>query len=436
MSVFQTITKAKRICGEIDNIASDKSLSHRCAIFALLSDKPSYIENFLYAQDTLNSLKIAQALGLEVKYDDARENGIANRLTLIPPKGIKESNDILDCGNAGTAIRLYTGLLSGIKGRFILSGDKYLQIRPMGRVIKPLRDIGAKIKAREDNFAPIEIEGSRLEGFNYHSNIASAQVKSAMILAGLHASNESFFSEVELSRNHSENMLIGMGANLVLKDGGIKISPLEKALNPLSFRIPADPSSAFFIALAAAILPDSEVLLKNVLLNPTRLEAFRVLEKMGTTISYQITESTYESIGDIYVKYGELRGVDLDENIAWLIDEIPALSIAMACANGVSRVRCAKELRVKECDRIKAIVLNLRAMGIECIEYEDGFEISGGRMHSARVSSFGDHRIAMSFGVAGLVCGVEIEDFSYVDISFPNFLEILQKYSLKDGRCK
>ncbi len=427
---IQKIAKIKRICGEIDNIASDKSISHRCAIFALLSDKPSYIENFLYAEDTLKSLKIAQILGLKV---EAQKNSISNRLILrVSKNGIKEPETTLDCGNAGTAIRLYTGLLSGIKGRYILSGDKYLQNRPMGRVIKPLRDIGAQINAREDEFAPIEIRGSRLNGFNYHSNIASAQVKSAMILAGLHAKDEAFFTEPELSRNHSENMLVGMGANLAFRDGGIKISPLQRPLDPLVFNIPADPSSAFFVALAAAILPDSEVLLKNVLLNPTRIEAFKILEKMGTTISYSIKEDTYESVGDIYVKYGSLKGIELSENIAWLIDEIPALSIAMACATGVSKVRCAKELRVKECDRIKAIVFNLRAMGIECIEYEDGFEIWGGEMRSAKISSFGDHRIAMSFGVAGFVCGVEIEDFSCVNISFPNFLEIFQKYSFKE----
>lgn len=428
------ISRVRRVFGEVDDIAPDKSISHRCVIFSLLSEKPSCIKNFLYAEDTMNSLKIAQTLGVEV---ESRSRDFAKKdLILKPPKfGIQDSAEVLDCGNSGTTMRIYTGLLAGIKGNYILNGDSYLQKRPMDRVIHPLRDMGARIHATADTFAPIHIQGHHhLRSFTYHSPIPSAQVKTAMILAGLHvASGESLFSEEESSRDHSEKMLLGMGADLKIKDNQIHISPIVRPLQPLDICVPADPSSAFFLAVAAAILPGSEILLKNVLLNPKRIEAFKILEKMGVDISYEICENSYESVGNIYVKQNELNGIEVNENMAWLIDEIPALSIAMACAVGKSRVRNAKELRIKECDRIKAISTNLRAMNIECIEYEDGFEIQGGEMQHARIHSFGDHRIAMSFAIAGLLCGVEIEDFSCIHVSFPNLLDILQKICVKDG---
>ncbi len=417
------ILAAKKIIGEIADIPSDKSISHRCAIFSLLANRPSEIKNFLFAQDTLHSLEIAKQLGLGVIHQDEKT------LQLIPPKnGIKEPRGVLDCGNAGTAMRLYAGLLCGVQGNFVLDGDCYLRVRPMQRIIKPLREMGARIFARsEDNFAPISIKGGELRGVQYVSNIASAQIKSAVILAGLHAKEQSMFKEPSLSRDHTETMLKAMGATLDICDDGILIHPLKIALEPLYLQIPSDPSSAFFFALAAVILPNSHLVLKNVLLNPTRIAAFKVLQEMGAKISYTITQRDFEVLGDIEVQSSSLHAVSVERDIAWLIDEIPALSIAMALAQGKSYVHHAKELRTKECDRIMALVSNLRAMGIEIEEFEDGFSIQGGSLQRAKVKSFGDHRIAMSFAIAGLVCGVEIEDFGCVGISFPNFLEILQR---------
>lgn len=405
---------------EIDKIATDKSISHRCAIFSLLAQKPSRIRGFLRGEDTLNTLKIAQKLGLDVASE-------GDSLILTPPRnGIIEPDDVLDCGNAGTAMRLYTGLLSAIKGYFVLSGDSYLRKRPMRRIVDPLRSIGAKIFGRDGGeLAPLSIIGAPLRSFDYASPIASAQVKSALILAAMHGESPSYFSEPELSRDHTERMLQGMGAAITAKEGKITITPRSK-LSPLELTIPADPSSAFFFAVAAAITPGAKVFLKNVLLNPTRIEGFRALERMGAKIGYQITSQTYESIGDIEVAHASLRGINVTKRLSWLIDELPALSIAMALAEGKSCVQNAKELRAKESDRISVVVENLQKLGIEAIELDDGYEITGGEFKATQtLESHGDHRIAMSFALVGLCVPVEILDTDCMDVSFPNFLHIL-----------
>ena len=408
---------------EINNIATDKSISHRCAIFSLLSDKPSIIKNYLRAEDTMNSLKIAELLGAKIE-----DNGEFIKIT--PPKKLKEPFEILDCGNSGTAIRIYSGLLAGIDGFFVLTGDKYLRKRPMKRVANPLRDIGAKIDGRENgNLAPLSIRGGKLKSFNYESKISSAQVKSAMILAGLNGDSKSIYKEPTLSRDHTERMLKGMGAELssTIENNKvtIEITPLKKPLEPLELDVPTDPSSAFFFAVAATI-SKSKVILKNVTLNPTRIEAFKILEKMGAKIEYILKEDKYEPIGDIVVQGDTLKGVEVTENISWLIDEIPALAMAMAVAEGRSVVKNAKELRVKESDRIKATVSNLERCGIKTEEFEDGFAVIGGTPKFAEIESFGDHRIVMSFAILGILSGMKIEETDSVLTSFPNFVKILK----------
>jgi len=405
----------------INNIASDKSISHRCAMFSLFSNQPSIIKNYLRGEDTMDSLRIAQKLGATIE-----DNGEIIKIT--PPETFNEPDDILDCGNAGTGMRLYAGLLSGIEGSFILTGDKYLRSRPMKRVADPLRDIGASIDGREHgNKAPLHIRGAKLKSFKYHSPIDSAQIKSALILAGIQSNEKSYYKEDLLSRDHTERMLNGMGASIKTNaDGWIEIEPLKGKLKPLNITVPTDPSSAFFFAVAAAITPNSKVTLKNVTLNPTRIEAYKILEKMGTIISYIKTEDIYEPIGDIIVEYGKLNGTTVDSNIAWLIDELPALSIVMSIANGKSTVKNAKELRVKESDRISAVVNNLNLCGVSYTEFEDGYEIDGNStLKHAKINSHGDHRIAMSFAIAGLLCGMTIEDTQCIETSFPNFSNIL-----------
>jgi len=403
------------------DIAPDKSISHRCAMFSLLSNEQSIIKNFLLGEDTLSSLSIAEQLGATV----LREG---NNITITPPLSLSEPSNILDCGNAGTGMRLYAGLLAGIEGSFILTGDKYLRSRPMNRVTLPLRSIGAKIDGRESgNLAPLAIRGGKLTSFRYHSPIDSAQVKSALILAGLQADKPSYYKENLLSRDHTERMLSGMGAKVALQeDGWIQIEPLTQPLNPLNITVPADPSSGFFFAVASAIVPNAKTIIKNVTLNPTRIEAYKILKKMGATISFIEKENIYEPIGDIEISYnGKLSAVTVENNIAWLIDELPALSIAMALANGTSIVKEAKELRVKESDRISTVLEALNRCGIETVEHEEGYEIVGSELSSATINSYGDHRIAMSFAIAGVYCGMKIEDTACIDTSFPNFFDIL-----------
>jgi len=413
-------------------IAPDKSISHRCAMFSLLSDKTSHIKNFLLGEDTLSSLSIAEQLGAKIERD-------GSEITITPPKKLTEPNNILDCGNAGTGMRLYAGLLAGINGSFVLTGDRYLRARPMSRIVKPLREIGAKIDGRDGgNLAPLCIRGTALKPFKYHSPIDSAQVKSALILAGLRANTKSYYRENLLSRDHTERMLRGMGADIQTNDGGwIEIEPLSSPLNPLNITIPADPSSGFFFAVASAITPNSQTTITNVTLNPTRIEAYKVLEKMGADIEFIERENIYEPIGDISIKYnGKLKAVTVENNIAWLIDELPALSIAMAVADGTSVVKNSKELRVKESDRISTVLEGLNACSIETIEHDDGYEIIGSELQSATINSYGDHRIAMSFAIAGLRCGISVEDIACIDTSFPNFFDILRQITKIDIRGK
>ena len=407
---------------ETDEIASDKSISHRCAIFSLLAQETSYIRNFLRAEDTLCTLNIVQLLGATVK-DTHKE------IQILPPSKIIEPPCILDCGNSGTAIRLLMGFLSAQKGFFVLHGDKYLANRPMKRVANPLRDIGAIIDGRKDGeLAPIGIRGKKLSSFAYTSPIASAQVKSALILAGLSSVGVCTFSEPELSRDHTENMLRGMGVDIKTEGTTVVLNPPKEKLKPLDITVPNDPSSGFFFAVAAAIIPNSRVVLKNMLLNKTRIEAYKVLEKMGVNIEYKQKESSYESVGDIIIEGPlTLNSTVVETNIAWLIDELPALSIAFACAKGKSLVKNAKELRVKESDRISSVVNNLQLCGISVDEFEDGYEVEGGELKSATINSFGDHRIAMSFAIAGLKCGMHIQDTACIDTSFPNFITLLSQ---------
>ena len=404
----------------ISEIAPDKSISHRSVMFSMLAEGTSEITNFLRAEDTLNSLEIVKNLGATV-IDD----GITIK---ISSDGIKESSEILDCGNSGTGMRLFCGLLSSAEGHFVLTGDEYLRRRPMKRVTAPLRNIGAKVDGRNNgDLAPLSIRGSSLKAFDYESKIASAQVKSAMILAALRADGICTYTEPELSRDHTERMLKGMGADIQVEGLKTTISPMKKLLSPLVIRVPADPSSAFFFAVAAAITPHSNIVLEGVTLNETRIEAFKALERMGANISYDITDNKYEPIGDISVKHAPLKAITVEDNISWLIDELPVLSVAFACADGVSVVKNAEELRVKESDRISTVVNGLEACGIEVSEYEDGYTVKGGAMNSATIDSHGDHRIAMSFMIAGLQCGMIVNDVDCVNTSFPNFFDLLQK---------
>ncbi|ASM36244.1 3-phosphoshikimate 1-carboxyvinyltransferase [Campylobacter sputorum] len=421
---MKIIALQEPITASIDKISSDKSISHRCAIFSLLSDQKSVIKNYLKAEDTLNTLKIIEKLGAIVEYDD-------DFIAITPPKEIIEPNCVLECGNSGTTMRILMGFLASIDGFFVLSGDKYLNSRPMKRVGAPLSEVGAKIYGRNDgNLAPLCIKGTKLDYFKFDSKIASAQVKTALILAGLN-SNGCEISEPELSRDHSEKMLISMGADISINGLNIDVKPISKPLKPLNINVANDPSSAFYFALIAAIIPNSHIILKNVILNKTRTMAYDVLRQMGVYVKFIKKESSYDDIGDIEIKYSQLNGISVSQNTSWLIDEAPALAIAFACANGKSTLRNAAELRVKECDRIAVMVDGLKTCGIDAKEFDDGFEIVGGVPNAAIIEPSGDHRIAMSFAILGLKCGMIIEDSECINTSFPSFSQILRDIGVK-----
>ncbi|WP_104691179.1 3-phosphoshikimate 1-carboxyvinyltransferase [Helicobacter heilmannii] len=424
------IKPAKPFNLELEGLGADKSLSHRALIFALLCEKPCFVENLLRGADCLSTLSIVKTLGLKVQ-----KQGV-NTLKLTPPKKFlhfSEPTKPLNCNNSGTSMRLFSGLLSSsqhLQNHYVLVGDKSLSQRPMGRVVKPLIQMGAQIRARAQNtLAPLSILSAPLKGLDYTSPIASAQVKSALLLAALQAKDPLNFSEPYLSRDHSERALLALGAPLKITPSKLTLEPLQKPLESFSWRIPADPSSAFYFALAVALVPCSSALLRGVLLNPTRIEAFKVLEQMGAKVRYEPKgHMGAEPVGDIYIQHSPLKAVTIHENIASLIDELPALGVAMGVAKGVSEVRNAKELRFKESDRIATTLTNLEKLGIECHALEDGFKIVGGsfKRPKAPLESFKDHRIALSFAMALLNCGGALEGIECVNISFPHFLDLFK----------
>lgn len=431
------ISKIKNVNLDLNVNSSDKSISHRICMLSLFANqrKKSRVKNFLKAQDTLHSLEIASKLGLKFEFQNEYLMLQCNEIIEIP-------KDTLYCGNSGTSLRLFTGLLAGANIYSILHGDKYLNKRPMCRILNPLRNIGLNVVSRiekriegEREFAPITIIPSKkkLKAFNYNSNISSAQVKSALILCALQLDSKSYFSEISLSRDHTENMISAFQKHefLKVKNGIIEITPFSAfrndKLNEFDIEIPNDPSSAFFFAVLACILPNSCITLRNVLLNKTRIEAYNVLERMGANIKYENVKNDYEITGDIVVKSTNLQSIEIKENISWLIDEIPALAIAFSMAKGKSVVRNAKELRVKESDRISTLIEGLKNFGIECEEFEDGFSILGGELKGGTANSYGDHRIAMSFIIASLFNGGEVLDCECINTSFPTFFDILKR---------
>jgi len=424
------IQKVRCLKGEL-RVPSDKSISHRAVILPSLAEGESVVENWLESKDTLATLSIIKALGVK----------IVKKGKTLKIKGsnflLKEPTKILNAKNSGTTARLMLGVLSTQPFFSVLTGDQSLKRRPMLRVVEPLREMGVKIDGREKgDKLPIAVRGGHLKGISIFNKKASAQVKSCILIAGLRAEGITEVYEPYLSRDHTERMLKAMGVELVSYDTDKgRVVKLEggQTLKPAYVVCPADPSSAAFFAAGAVLLKGSEVLLKDVLINPTRDGFFRKLREMGVKLSYEnLREISGEQVADIYVRYADtLKPIQVkEEEVPTLIDEIPILAILMAFADGVSTVRGAQELRVKESDRIKAIVQNLRKMGAKVEEYEDGFSIEGGQyLKGAVIKTYGDHRIAMSFSIAGLVAEGEtiIDDPDCVAISYPEFYEHLEQ---------
>ncbi len=427
-----TIEGKKIIKGQI-SVPPDKSISHRAVMISSIADGRSVIRNFLKADDCLRTVDCFRKLGVDIQFQD-------NDTLIVYAKGLKslkEPKVELYAGNSGTTMRLLLGILAGQSFECVLTGDDSLSRRPMKRVVEPLKKMGAKIDGKEDgNFAPLKIEGGKLKGIEYKLPVASAQVKSALLFAGLYADRDTVIYEKEKSRDHTEIMLKHFGADLSIDGTCVKIAPTER-LNPSQITVPGDISSASFFIVSALLNRDSRLLIKDVGLNPTRTGIIDVLKKMGGKI-YIENQKTQdgELVGDIYVEGSELKSVTVKgEIIPRIIDEIPILSVACAFADGTSVIKDAKELRVKESDRIRAIAFNLRKMGVKVEELEDGLIIEGNKnLKPAEFESFNDHRIAMSMAIASisLLGESKIKDIDCVSISFPSFFELLSSVSFRD----
>lgn len=413
-----------KILGEI-TVPGDKSISHRSIMLASIASGSSKIKGFLYGADCISTMNCFKKMGIDID--------LSNEFIVVHGKGmrgLKESADILDCGNSGTTTRLISGILAAQSFNSVLSGDASIQRRPMDRIITPLKAMGADIMGTNTSYVPLYINGRTLNGINYISNVASAQVKSCVLLAALYADSPSKYTEPKLSRNHTELMLKQFGAEIKSEDNTIDIKPTEN-LYACDIQIPGDISSAAFFIAAASICEGSELLIKNVGINPSRDGFLRVAKQMGADIEILNIRGESEKYADILVKYAKLKAFTIEGDIIpLLIDEIPILAAMASLAEGTSIIRDAAELKVKESNRIKAMVTELSKLGVDITQTDDGMIIRGSsKIFSATVNSYKDHRIAMTFAVLGLVSdgSIEILDKDCVDISYPDFYSDLRK---------
>jgi 3-phosphoshikimate 1-carboxyvinyltransferase len=403
----------------------DKSISHRSLIIGALAAGTTEVRGFLNCDDTISTANAMRKLGTEI---DIEGSGV-----IISGKGLAglgEPEDVIDAGNSGTTTRLLTGLLSAQGFFSALTGDIYLRARPMKRVVGPLRQMGAKITGRDGgNKLPLAIEGGRLNGISYKLPVASAQVKSALLLAGLYAEGETEVIEPEPTRDHTERMLSYFGVELDKNGNSIKITR-QKEFKGRDISVPGDLSSAAFFIVAALINPGSEILIKNVGTNPLRTGVIEILRQMGGNIEIvNDREVSGEPVGDVLVKSGDLHATEIKGRmIPKAIDELPVIAAAACFARGETVIKEARELRVKETDRIKAMTTELAKLGASVTEFEDGMSIKGREtLKGARCSSWGDHRIAMAVAVAATRAegATEIDEAECVSVSYPGFFDVL-----------
>ncbi len=435
MSV-KSVTRKTGLRGEI-HIPGDKSISHRSVMFGSLSLGTTEITNFLEGADCLSTIDCFRKMGVTIEKTP--------QAVLVHGKGmhgLHAPDSVLNVGNSGTTTRLMSGILSGQNFSSVMSGDESLNSRPMGRIMTPLRQMGAKITSiNENDRAPLRIEPGKLHGISYPSPVASAQVKSAVLLAGLYADGKTSVTEPALSRNHTELMLKSFGASVtsaVHTDGRAMAEILPcKELYGQKICVPGDISSAAYFIAAAALTPDSELLIKNVGINPTRAGFLEVCRSMGVDFTL-LNESVQggEPRADILIRTSNLKGTVIEGGvIPTLIDEIPMIAVMAACAEGATIIRDAAELKVKETNRIDTVTAGLTAMGASITPTDDGMIIEGSGspsgiyapLHGAQIDSFLDHRIAMSFAIAGLAADGEtvIRDSQCVDVSYPSFFATL-----------
>jgi 3-phosphoshikimate 1-carboxyvinyltransferase len=431
MSVDRTLHPVKTLRGDIVT-PGDKSISHRSIMFGSLAMGTTRVSGFLTGEDNLSTLKAFQAMGIAIRQVAPGELVIEGRGL----DGLQEPGDVLDCGNSGTTMRLMSGLLAGQKFFSVLTGDQYLRRRPMKRVVAPLATMGARIWGRRGGeLAPLAIQGAPLKAVSYASPIASAQVKSAILLAGLYAEGKTTVREPHLSRDHSERMLNWFGAEVQPFPGGVTLTGRPR-LVARDMMVPGDISSATFFLVAGLITPGAELLVKNVGLNPTRSGAIDILRAMGGQLELlDEREQSGEPVADILVRHSRLKGIEIGgEVVPRAIDEFPVLSVAAALAEGTTTIRDAEELRVKETDRIAAMASELGKLGAAIEPTPDGMIINGReRLLGGSVDSHGDHRIAMSCAIASLVAAgpVTINDTACTETSFPHFWELLEQIRIR-----
>lgn len=418
------VEPARAVVGHIA-VPGDKSISHRAVLLGAVGEGETRIAGFGRSGDTEATVAAVRALGVDVEEEDVdvlRVRGAGLR-------GLRAPNGPIDCGNAGTLLRLLAGLAAGHRGTFTLTGDDSLRSRPMDRVAEPLQRMGARV-ATTDGGAPVTVEGGELQAIDYRLPIPSAQVKSAVLLAGLYASGRTTVVEPVPTRDHTELMLETAGARVTRRPSSVSVGPAQR-LELGAVEVPGDFSSAAPFVVAATLLSGSELHVHGVGLNPRRAGLLDVLERMGARITvYNRRRAGGEPVGDLDVRSSELVATEIEAaEVPRLVDELPLFALAAACARGRSRVRGAQELRVKESDRIEALASALRGLGLRVRARADGFDVTGvptrprgGRMHSG-----GDHRIAILGAVAGLVSreGVEVEGAEAAAISFPGFFELL-----------
>ena len=403
-------------------IPGDKSVSHRSVMFAALADGTSHIEGFLEGEDTRATARIFSQLGVRIETPSPSQRIVHG----VGIDGLKAPDAPLDCGNAGTGMRLLAGLLAGQSFDSTLIGDESLSGRPMRRVTGPLSQMGAKIDTESDGTPPLHVHGGQaLQGIDFASPVASAQIKSAVLLAGLYAQGETSVVEPHPTRDYTERMLSAFGVEIAFSPGKARLRGGQR-LRATDIVVPADFSSAAFFLVAASIVPGSELRLKQVGLNPRRTGLLHALRLMGADITEENpAEQGGEPVADLVVRYAPLKGARIPEELVPdMIDEFPALFVAAAAAEGQTVVTGAAELRVKESDRLAAMATGLRALGMQVDETEDGATLHGGvRLGSGTIESHGDHRIAMAFAIAGQISDgeVRINDIANVATSFPDF---------------
>jgi 3-phosphoshikimate 1-carboxyvinyltransferase len=420
------IAPVKKIYGEVF-VPGDKSISHRALLFSSLTKASSRIRGFLNGSDCLVTLQLIEQLGIQVNQVSATE------IILKSPGFLLEPSDVLDCQNSGTTIRLLAGLLAGQPFFSVLTGSEQIRRRPMGRVLQPLQKMGAQIHSRKaDTMAPIAIDPVPfLMGKTHEPMVASAQIKSCILLAGLFAEGETSVTEPGPARDHSERMLKAMGAPIQVNGNTVRIRRPNHALQPINIIVPGDISSAAFLIVAACIVEDSHVILKNIGINPTRNGIIQALQQMGAAITlHDVREESGEPVADIEIKYAPLAAITLGgEIVVRMIDELPILAVAATQARGATIIKDAAELKVKETNRIDTTVQELRKMGAYIEATDDGFTIEGPtKLHGAVLDSHGDHRLAMMAAIAGLCAqnNTEVLNANVIKDSFPGFADCLR----------